>query len=375
MTRCTAPRTARSHGTSHGTIVLPAGMTAEEALDLADNRSVISETADTTTVGDSAGSGPDPWAATSAVTASVYDDDLVDAAPRRRRWPVVLAAVVLAALIGGGAAWGWTASQPPDHEIPNLVGTSETEARQLVDDFGWKIDVEKTRQDGTEAGRVIETRPAFGRELEEGGRFVLVVSEGWTLAPVPTGLVGKPAAEVQSAIEKAQFVPRPSEDFSEEVEAGRVISVQEGLPAELPKRSPIAYVVSKGPEPRTIPGGLAGGPLGPAAAALEKLGLAPRGVEEFSDDVPAGSVIGTRPAEGESVARGATVDVVVSKGPDVVTVPTIKGRSLEQAVAALEAAGLTVGDLFGPAKGKPFESNPPASAKVRRGATVSIYLR
>ncbi len=287
----------------------------------------------------------------------------------------MLAVVLLAALIGAGAAWGWNESRPPEHEIPNLVGTTETEARELVDDFGWKIDVEKARKDNSEAGRVLETQPRFGSELEEGARFVLVVSEGWTLAPVPTGLVGKPAAEVQAAIEKAQFVPKPSEAFSEDVAAGSVISVQEGLPAELPKRTAISYVVSKGPEPRTIPGGMAGGPLDAAAAALERLGLVPRAVEEFSDDVPAGTVIGTRPGEGESVARGASVEVVVSKGPDVVVVPQIAGRNVQQAVKTLEAAGLTVGDLFGPAKGKPFETNPPAGTKVKRAATVDIYLR
>ncbi len=220
-------------------------------------------------VDESVVSVPDPWATTSA---SVFDDDLAPEPPRRRRWPIVLAAVMLAALIGGGAAWGWTESRPPEHKIPNLVGTTETEARQLVDDFGWKIDVEKARKDNTEAGRVLETSPGFGAELKEGGRFVLVVSEGWTLAPVPTGLVGKPAAEVQAAIEKAQFVPKPSEAFSEDVETGRVISVQEGLPAELAKRTPIAYVVSKGPEPRMIPGGLAGGPLAPAARCTREAG-------------------------------------------------------------------------------------------------------
>ncbi len=145
------------HAALPGTIVLPAGMTAEEALDLAAT-SPISAADETVgdTADDAAGDASDPWAATSA-SVSVFDDDLAPAPPRRRRWPIVLAAVVLAALIGGGAAWGWTESQPPEHEIPNLVGTTETEARELVDDFGWKIDIEKTRKDGTEAGRVVET--------------------------------------------------------------------------------------------------------------------------------------------------------------------------------------------------------------------------
>jgi serine/threonine-protein kinase len=73
--------------------------------------------------------------------------------------------------------------------------------------------------------------------------------------------------------------------------------------------------------------------------------------------------------------RDSEVEVVVSKGPDLVKVPSVDGMSLEEAVQALEGAGLVVGDAFGPAKGDPFLTDPPAGTEVRRGATVDIYLR
>ena len=80
-------------------------------------------------------------------------------------------------------------------------------------------------------------------------------------------------------------------------------------------------------------------------------------------------------AAGEQVARGATVEVVVSKGPDVVKVPKVDGLSLDEAISALEGAGLTVGDVSGPARGRPYVTDPPAGTEVKRGATVDIYLR
>ncbi len=67
--------------------------------------------------------------------------------------------------------------------------------------------------------------------------------------------------------------------------------------------------------------------------------------------------------------------MLVSKGPDLVTVPSVKGTKLDEAVAKLEAAGLRAGDVFGPANGKPFETDPPKGSKVKRGSTVNIYLR
>ena len=98
-------------------------------------------------------------------------------------------------------------------------------------------------------------------------------------------------------------------------------------------------------------------------------------VEEFSDTVPAGAVIGLRPGEGTKAPRDSNVEVVVSRGPDLVAVPSVKGTDLEGAVAALEAAGLQAGDVFGPANGKPFDTDPPAGTKVKRGTAVDIYLR
>ncbi|MGE3620367.1 MAG: PASTA domain-containing protein, partial [Acidimicrobiia bacterium] len=306
----------------------------------------------------------DPWA----------DAPAADAPRRRRRWPVVLATVVLAAGLGTGAAWGWKVTRPPEHEVPNLVSLDLDQAQGLIQGFGWKIEVTRTRQDETVAGQVLSTNPARGEDLREGGTFEIVVSEGWTLAAVPTDLVGRTAEEAAAALTEAGFVPQPSEEASEDVEAGRVISVQEGLAPEMPKQTAVSYAVSTGPVARTVPGGLAGGTPEAAAQALEALRLVPQRVDQFSDTVKAGTVIGTRPAAGEQVARDATVQVLVSKGPDVVKVPSVAGRSLDQAVATLEGAGLTVGDLFGPAKGQPFQTSPEAGSTVRRGTKVNIYL-
>jgi hypothetical protein len=48
---------------------------------------------------------------------------------------------------------------------------------------------------------------------------------------------------------------------------------------------------------------------------------------------------------------------------------------LEEAVQEIESVGLTVGNVYGPAKGDPFETSPSGGTKVRRGTTVDIYLR
>lgn len=306
------------------------------------------------------------------------DDDLEDDdRPRRRRWPVVLATVLIAALLGVGAAWAVVESRTPSYEVPVLVGNTEEAARAAVDGYGWTIEKRTERQDGTEPGRVLSTDPAAGEQLDKGDKLVIVVSLGNTLAPVPADLVGKPLEEAQAALQAAGGFTAAvaAEEFNEEQAAGIVLAVAPETSGELPKGSEVRLTVSKGPEPRTIPRGLAGKSYDEAAAAITAVQLVPAKVEQFHDTVPVGAVIGLQPNEGEQLERGGTVQVVISKGPDLVAVPDVSGKDLQGAIATLQGAGLAAGDVFGPAEGKPFATSPVAGTKVKRGSVVDIYLR
>ncbi|MBC7253540.1 MAG: PASTA domain-containing protein [Actinobacteria bacterium] len=71
----------------------------------------------------------------------------------------------------------------------------------------------------------------------------------------------------------------------------------------------------------------------------EELGLGTL-MEEYSDTVPAGLIIRTMPPEGEEVDRGTAVDLVVSRGPEPVTLPDLRGKSEGEAVSILQGLGL-----------------------------------
>jgi eukaryotic-like serine/threonine-protein kinase len=317
-------------------------------------------------------------AASSAAPSEYLDDDLAGDPPARprRRWAWVLVATVLAAVVGGGAAVAWTELRTTFHVVPVLTGLTEAAARDAVADLGFEVEVRETRVDGSTPGTVVQTDPPAGEELAEGGTLVLFVSLGNTPAPVPTDLVGLTFEEAAATLEAAgQFqAVIADEPFDEEVEAGRVMALGADVPAELPKGSEVPLIVSKGPEPRAIPGGLVGGSYDDAAAALTAVQLVPQRVEQFSDDVESGRVIALRPGEG-TAPRDSPVEVVVSKGPDLVTVPQVDGLSLDEAIEAIEGAGLEVGDVSGPARGRPFVTDPVAGQQVRRGTTVDIFMR
>ena len=66
---------------------------------------------------------------------------------------------------------------------------------------------------------------------------------------------------------------------------------------------------------------------------------------EFSESVLAGTIISSSPEPGDKILPGSTIDVVVSKGPDRVSIPdgNLAGMTIDEATAALGAQDLVIG--------------------------------
>ena len=88
--------------------------------------------------------------------------------------------------------------------------------------------------------------------------MTLLVSDGPTMADVPTDLAGQPVADATRALEGAGFEVSTTEEYHEDVEPDQVIGLAEGTKMRQPKGETVGLIVSKGPEPRTIPDDLPG---------------------------------------------------------------------------------------------------------------------
>ena len=291
-------------------------------------------------------------------------------------------------MLAGGGWFGVQAyldAQPTKAAVPGVTtlerAAAEAElaaAEAAVEDgLDWPVTVVEEHNEVVRAGFVIDQDPQPGTVLEDGETVRLVVSLGPPPRPVPD-LFNRTEQEARTDLATAELaVGRIEQLHVEDVGAGRVVSWSvEGRdrPADVPKGSEVDLVLSRGPAPRQVPGlaGLAGAA---ATAQLEELGLAARVVEQFSNTVDEGLVIGTTPAAGATVARGDTVEVAVSRGPDLVVVPDLSGTTETEAIAALRAAGLVAGDANGPAGGQVFASEPRAGASVVRGTRVDLFRR
>ncbi|HRD99830.1 MAG TPA: PASTA domain-containing protein, partial [Ilumatobacteraceae bacterium] len=212
-----------------------------------------------------------------------------------------------------------------------------------------------------------------GVTLAEGGTILFVVSEGPNLSTLPD-VTGMELAVAEQTLTAAKLQMRvDSEQFCEsappasglaaasitcpDVPAGSVISWRyEAQPnttagAEVMPGSVVAVVVSKGPAQRLMP------ELGmldevTATQLLAALGLVGAKSDDiFSLDVPAGQVAWQQFPMDQPLNKGDTVSFALSKGPEIVAIPTIEGQTHQQLVDAIAVVGLVVGAVTGPTDG------------------------
>ena len=101
---------------------------------------------------------------------------------------------------------------------------------------------------------------------------------------------------------------------------------------------------------------------------------------QSSDDIAAGVVISQDPVEGQELEKGETVSLVISLGRGLTAVPDLKGMTKDQAIAALEGAGLKLGRVLTPRpssvadKDKVIQQQYAAGVRIERGTAVDIRL-
>jgi beta-lactam-binding protein with PASTA domain/predicted Ser/Thr protein kinase len=112
-----------------------------------------------------------------------------------------------------------------------------------------------------------------------------------------------------------------------------------------------------------------------AVNKIRDAGLVPQVGREFSDSVEKGTVIDQSPDAGEKLQRQGSVEISVSKGKETVTVPSVIGKSRDDAISTLINAGLDP-KAFAVASSRPVDTvtgqDPPSGKVVEKGSRVRI---
>ncbi|MCE2512966.1 MAG: PASTA domain-containing protein [Acidimicrobiia bacterium] len=236
----------------------------------------------------------------------------------RRRWPGLVLAALLVMGGAAGGVWVWL-SGGSDPTVPELGGHTGVAAASAAADSGWEVNEILVRAPGTERGDIVRTEPEAGASLGEGATLYVFVSLGEPLILVSdfAGLYGMTVDDAAGELDAAGFgVIGETLVNDEVVPVGNVIGldVTEGV-YELETGTDVTLLVSDGPADRRVPAVPESREPRAAADALAAIRLASGVVTEFSVDVPEGSVIGFRPASGNTVPIDSTVLVRVSLGP------------------------------------------------------------
>ena len=188
-------------------------------------------------------------------------------------------------------------------------------------------------------------------------------------------VVGLTESEARDELEAVELDPETEMQPSRRPE-GQVIAQDPEAGASAEEGDTVTITVSGGPRETDVPN-VVGLTQEEAEDALDEARLEVGNVTEESSDEDAGIVLSQSPEEGEQVARGSAVDLVVSSGPETVVVPSVIGLSEEDAVGNLEQAGLEADvqrDENEAPEGQVFAQEPGAGAEVSAGDVVTIAV-
>ena len=247
----------------------------------------------------------------------------------------VLIASALVLLLGLGAGW-WFSSGPGGFEImPNLTSRSQAEAERLVGSLGASVVIVSESSKTVTSGLVISSQPAAGT-IYWGGPVTITVSSGPKLVPV-SNLVGKTLVEATAQILQSGFSLGKVSSWFNAATIATVYAHTGGGSTRVAEGSPIDLEISLGSIP--IVSGL---DQETAINLVQVAGLKVKTVTtEYNETVAKGQAIALIPLS-EPLGKGGEVNLVVSKGSDIVVMPKVVGETIRASKTLLESLGLVV---------------------------------
>ena len=254
----------------------------------------------------------------------------------RRRGLKLFIATLLVILLGAGSGW-WFSSGPGGlTPIPNLTSRTLDEAQLSLSPLNADLEIIEESSATVAKGLVTRTDPSAGALFFGNGKIQIFVSSGPKLVLAPQ-LKGLNLAEATAEIIKSGFALGEVKSVFHESALGEVFDYLGADGTKIPETSKINIWVSLGSIPM-----VAGLDQEIAVTAIEAAGLKINEIrEEYSDTVAAGQVISLVPLV-EPLGENGSVDLLVSKGPNIVTVPNMVGQTILAAKANLESLGLRV---------------------------------
>jgi len=253
-----------------------------------------------------------------------------------------------------------------------------------------KVEVieEETREITKPIKREKERRERKPRKKFGKLALILAIAVGfggwWTLigpgskATVPS-LVGGTLNDAAALLKPVGLTSEiASQEFSEDIAKGVIISTDPAGGEKIKEGGIVQLTLSKGPERYSIPS-VAQLTVEAATKLLSSIPISDPVVQEvFNDKFPKGFVIGTEPASGTQVKRGAGIKLIVSKGIEQIALVNFVNKSGEEALNSLTEIGFKVLPKYVFSETVPLGavvSQSPSEVKnYPKGSSVSVVI-
>ncbi|MFF9866506.1 Stk1 family PASTA domain-containing Ser/Thr kinase [Streptomyces sp. NPDC013953] len=174
----------------------------------------------------------------------------------------------------------WVSEGAPKIEVPDVTEKSEENAKQALDEKGFKVEV-KYEESEQDPGEVIRQDPQGGTQAEKNSEVTITVSKQAERNVPP--VTGQQFDAAKAQLETLGFTVK-REDVDSDQPANTVVGQNPEGNAQAPKGSEITLKVSKGPQQQVQVPGLFGQTLGQAKQSLAQAGLQLGNVNGPNDD-------------------------------------------------------------------------------------------
>jgi serine/threonine-protein kinase len=223
-------------------------------------------------------------------------------------------------------------------EIPDLTGSSQTEALNDLQNLGFKVGIENSAHPNVPEGSVIRTQPLANTPTGPDTLVTIIVSVGPEAYPIPYVIDLETDRAIYVIEESGFIIGQKIEVNDDSVPIGFIISQNPIAGKKMGPGSSVDLVISAGPSLIEL-GDLSRKSLEDGSQILETLGLQYEIIEEFSEDIEEGLISGTLPEAGEIVTPDEIITIIYSLGI-AIEVPEVEGLNYQDAIDKLEEFGL-----------------------------------
>lgn len=201
-----------------------------------------------------------------------------------------------------------------EFEAPDLLGKSEAEVRSILKTLGLKLEIEYDEEDNRPNGVVLSQEPVMGTKLKTGDTIKVFLNKLDEVVTIPN-VINRTRAEAEDLFTSSSInIGEVKEEYSNEIEAGKIISTEPKAGFEIKRGQSVDLVISKGIDNNPVNAiNFRGEKLTVAQKYLEDSGLKVEVEYQESNEVGKDEVVRQDPI-GE-VAKNSTVHLIVSSGP------------------------------------------------------------